>query len=325
MPMRGRGTLILFLGAVLIIGAAIWQSDFANFSVSYYLNFIQSVQKGLHLQLAGLLRRVETDSFGASVALISFSFLYGVFHAAGPGHGKIIISTYLLTHKSHLARGILLSFSSSLIQGLTAIVVVTASVWFFDLSMRQTHRVINDVEIISFALIMLVGILIVAFRLFRLFTAARPPHGHAHDGHAHDGHHDTHSAECGHAHGPSVSELQDPLTLGSFIGIIASIGIRPCSGAIIVLLLAYSLSLQMVGIFSVLAMSFGTALTISVMATVTVYFKAIAEKLLATRPHHTGSLAAITDIAAILGGFIIFAFGATLFYAALFAPVHPFR
>mgnify|MGYP003692139201 FL=1 len=320
MPMRGRGTLILFLGAVLVIGGAIWQSDFANFSVSHYLNFIQSVQKGLHLQLADLLRRVETDSFGASVALISFSFMYGVFHAAGPGHGKIIISTYLLTHKSHLARGILLSFSSSLIQGLTAIVVVTASVWFFDLSMRQTHGVINDVEIISFALIMLVGFLIVAFRLFRLFMAARPPHGHAHDGHD-----DTHSAECGHAHGPSVSELEDPLTLGSFIGIIASIGIRPCSGAIIVLLLAYSLSLQMVGIFAVLAMSFGTALTISVLATLTVYFKAIAERLLAIRPYHTGSLAAITDIAAILGGCIIFAFGASLFYAALFAPVHPFR
>tara|TARA_B110000977_G_C11062415_1_gene486486 strand:+ start:67 stop:1023 length:957 start_codon:yes stop_codon:yes gene_type:complete len=318
--MRGRGTLILFLGTVLVIGGAIWQSDFANFSVSHYLNFIQSVQKGLHLQLADLLRRVETDSFGASVALISFSFLYGVFHAAGPGHGKIIISTYLLTHKSHLARGILLSFSSSLIQGLIAIVVVTASVWFFDLSMRQTRGVINDVEIISFVLIMLVGFLIVAFRLFRLFSAAHPLHGHAHDGH--DG---SHSAKCGHAHGPSVSELQDPLTLGSFIGIIASIGIRPCSGAIIVLLLAYSLSLQTVGIFSVLAMSFGTALTISVLATVTVYFKAIAERLLATRPHHTDSLVAITDIAAILGGFIIFAFGATLFYAALFAPVHPFR
>ena len=198
--------------------------------------------------------------------------------------------------------------------------VVTASVWFFDLSMRQTRGIINDVEIISFALIMLVGFLIVAFRLFRLFTAARPPHGHAHDGHD-----DSHSAECGHAHGPSVSELQDPLTLGSFIGIIASIGIWPCSGAIIVLLLAYSLSLQMVCTFSVLAMSFGTALMISVLATVTVYFKAIAERLLATRPHHTGSLAAITDIAAILGGCIIFAFGASLFYAALFAPVHPFR
>ena len=318
--MSQRVILLLSVVAMALIIGAIWHSDVANFTVSHYLNFIQSVQKGLHIELAELLRRVETDSFGASVALISFSFLYGVFHAAGPGHGKIIISTYLLTHRSHLPRGILLSFFSSLIQGITAITVVTASVWLFDLSMRQTRGVITDIEITSFALMLLVGFLIVVFRLFNLLKAVRGSRDQADDGDER-----THSAECGHAHGPSARELQDPLTMGSFLGIIASIGIRPCSGAIIVLLLAYSLSLKMVGIFSVLAMSLGTALTISVLATITVYFKTIATRFLTARPHVSYSLATVTDIVAILGGCIIFSFGFSLFYAALFAPVHPFR
>ena len=89
--MSQRVILLLSMVAIALIIGAIWHSDVANFTVSHYLDFIQSVQKGLHIELAELLRRVETDSFGASVALISFSFLYGVFHAAGPGHGKIII------------------------------------------------------------------------------------------------------------------------------------------------------------------------------------------------------------------------------------------
>jgi ABC-type nickel/cobalt efflux system permease component RcnA len=203
--MSQRVILLLSVVAMALITGAIWHSDVANFTVSHYLNFIQSVQKGLHIELAELLRRVETDSFGASVALISFSFLYGVFHAAGPGHGKIIISTYLLTHRSHLPRGILLSFFSSLIQGITAITVVTVSVWLFDLSMRQTRGVITDIEITSFALIMLVGFLIVVFRLFNLLKAVRGSLDQADDGDDR-----THSAECGHAHGPSVRELQDP-------------------------------------------------------------------------------------------------------------------
>ncbi|MGB2492654.1 MAG: nickel/cobalt transporter, partial [Candidatus Puniceispirillum sp.] len=256
--MNGRSLTVLFAVAlVLLLAMFLWQAPAVNLAWSEYLILVQSVQRDLHLSLSGALRNIEADGFGASLALIGLSFLYGVFHAAGPGHGKIVISTYLLSHESQLRRGVILSFASALVQGLTAIVIVTLAVWLLNLSMRQTRGMANDVEVASFALITLMGLMIMASRLWQLRKAPTAEaisgqHEHEHD-HAH-GH-------CDHAHGPSQSDLDAALSFRTFIGIVLSIGIRPCSGAVIVLLLAYSLDLGMVGLFAVLAMSLGTAIT----------------------------------------------------------------
>ena len=86
--------------------------------------YIRTQQRELHRELAGAIKAVRRDGAAAAWTLIVLSFLYGVFHAAGPGHGKMVISTYLLTHKSALRRGLWLSAAASLTQGLTAIVLV---------------------------------------------------------------------------------------------------------------------------------------------------------------------------------------------------------
>ena len=318
--MSGRSLTVLFAVAlVLLLAMFLWQAPEVNLAWSEYLILVQSVQRDLHLSLSGALRDIEADGFGASLALIGLSFLYGVFHAAGPGHGKIVISTYLLSHESHLRRGVILSFASAMVQGLTAIIIVTLAVWLLNLSMRQTRGMANDVEVASFALITLMGLMIMASRLWRLrkafaADALSGQHEHKHD-HGH----------CDHSHGPSQSDLDAALSLRTFIGIVLSIGIRPCSGAVIVLLLAYSLDLGMVGLFAVLAMSLGTAITVSVLASMSVYLREAAKRLLVMMPDSGTITGRIMDVVGLMGGLIIFVFGASMLNIALFAPVHPFR
>ncbi|MGB2294960.1 MAG: nickel/cobalt transporter [Candidatus Puniceispirillum sp.] len=324
--MSGRSlTVLCAVALILLLAMFLWQAPAVNLAWSEYLILVQSVQRDLHLSLSGALRNIEADGFGASLALIGLSFLYGVFHAAGPGHGKIVISTYLLSHESQLRRGVILSFASALVQGLTAIVIVTLAVWLLNLSMRQTRGMANDVEVASFALITLMGLMIMASRLWQLRKA--PPaeaisgqHEHKHE-HKHDHAH----GHCDHAHGPSQSDLDAALSLRTFIGIVLSIGIRPCSGAVIVLLLAYSLDLGMVGLFAVLAMSLGTAITVSVLASMSVYLREAAKRLLVMMPDGGAVTGRIMDIVGLIGGVVIFAFGASMLNIALFTPVHPFR
>ena len=318
--MSGRSlTVLCAVALILLLAMFLWQAPAVNLAWSEYLILVQSVQRDLHLSLSGALRDIEADGFGASLALIGLSFLYGVFHAAGPGHGKIVISTYLLSHESHLRSGVILSFASAMVQGLTAIIIVTLAVWLLNLSMRQIRGMANDVEVASFALITLMGLMIMASRLWRLRKASTTDalsgqHEHKHD-HGH----------CDHSHGPSQSDLGAALSLRTFIGIVLSIGIRPCSGAVIVLLLAYSLDLGMVGLFAVLAMSLGTAITVSVLASISVYLREAAKRLLVMMPNGGTITGRIMDVVGLMGGVIIFVFGASMLNIVLFAPVHPFR
>jgi ABC-type nickel/cobalt efflux system permease component RcnA len=177
-----------------------------------------------------------------------------------------------------------------------------------------------NVEMASFALIALVGFFIALSRALSLIRLVRHRPEHPHNGHHQHG-----EASCGHAHGPTQTDLQNPLSIKGFAGIILSIGIRPCSGAVIVLLLAYSLGLYAAGLFSVMAMSIGTALTVSVLALLSVYARKIVSRFVSSGAGESLSLSGLGDVVGIVGGAVIFMFGTILLSAVLFAPVHPFR
>ena len=113
----------IFCLTVLAFLVISWEPNTNSLIARYFLT-IQSIQRGLHIKLSDALRAIQIDGFRASIILTAFSFVYGVLHAAGPGHGKVIISTYLLSHESQLRRGIALSFAAALTQGLTAVVIV---------------------------------------------------------------------------------------------------------------------------------------------------------------------------------------------------------
>ena len=151
----------IFCFTVLVFLFILWEPN-TNSLIARYLLLIQSVQRGLHANLSDALRAIQIDGFRASIILTALSFVYGVLHAAGPGHGKVIISTYLLSHESQLRRGIVLSFAAALMQGLTAVVIVSFAFELMKLSMVQTRGIVNHVEVVSFAMIALVGFILLA-------------------------------------------------------------------------------------------------------------------------------------------------------------------
>ena len=87
------------------------------------LGWIFAKQAEFYRQFSGLIRAAKADG-SAAWSLIGLSFLYGIFHAAGPGHGKAVISSYLVANEETWKRGVVLSFASALVQALVAVVVV---------------------------------------------------------------------------------------------------------------------------------------------------------------------------------------------------------
>jgi len=246
-------------------------------------SWINAQQQGFYRMMTGALKDMRENSWAAST-LVGLSFAYGVFHAAGPGHGKAVISSYMLANEVELRRGVLLSFLSSILQGVVAILLVGAAYLFLrgtTVSMTDATRAL---ETGSYALITLFG----AWLLFRKLRPARRAsalgaqavevHDHGHH-HSHGHHH--HAGEvcstCGHAHAPDPSLLKgDRFALREAWSAIVAVGLRPCSGALIVLSFALLNGLYLGGMLAVLAMSIGTAITVSILATLAVTAKGAA-------------------------------------------------
>ena len=273
--------------------------------------FVMEAQRDLHRQLATALRAVHEHGAAAAWGLVGLGFLYGVFHAAGPGHGKAVISAYLITHESRLSRGLALSVASSLLQGFSAVALVSVAAALLGLSVRQTQGTATAMETVSYGLVMLLGIFLAVRGGRRLWTLAR---GRAD---APDGHEAgvTACTSCGHVHAPP--------TFRDAVATVLSVGCRPCSGAIIVLVLAATLGLMWAGIAAVFAMSVGTALTVSVLAAMSVYARKTATALADVMPVGAARAGALGNGLAVLGGVVIAGLGAALLQASLAITRHP--
>lgn len=264
-------------------------------------------------------------------SLIGLSFAYGVFHAAGPGHGKAVISSYMIANETELKRGVLLSFLSSMMQGGVAILLVGAAYLVLRGSSISMTQATHFLEVVSYALIAAFGGWLLFRKLWgmrerRLVPAAVEVHGHHHD-HSHHFHDHSHSHDhghshgpgdvcdtCGHAHAPDPSMLKgDRFALREAWSAIIAVGLRPCSGALIVLSFALLNGLYLGGVLSVFAMSIGTAITVSVLATL-----AVTAKDLAVRYASSGSSAMrISNGIEISGALLVLVLGIVLLGASL--------
>lgn len=290
---------------------------------AHILMWINLRQQEFYHALAGAMKAMRQDGSRLWL-LIGLSFAYGIFHAAGPGHGKAVISSYMVANEVALKRGIMLSFVSALLQALTAIVVMLLAYFV----LRGTAISMTDaawfLEIMSYVFVTLFGAWLLWRKagpaILRLFGAspgyslsaaqaghshaghshsahahaahshalhAHDDHDHAHDHHDHGAHHHAHAAHdhhshaagevcetCGHSHAPDPALLSgDRFDWRTAWSAVAAVGIRPCSGALIVLSFALLNGLWFGGILSVLAMALGTAITVSALATLAVTAK----------------------------------------------------
>ncbi|MEP3049050.1 MAG: DUF1007 family protein [Roseibium sp.] len=319
--------------------------DESDKSGSLELSATPSVQVGVFDRVFGTIARMQKDFYQKLVAslrsfrsnpnafwlLVGLSFAYGVFHAAGPGHGKAIITSYVVANNETLKKGVILSFASAFAQAVTAIVLVGGMAVVFNLTSIAIQETARLFEIGSYILITGLGgwllwqkalqpmLSSVTARLGNEKIAFAGSVGHAHD-HSHHHHHE-HTAgpdgvcsTCGHAHAPTPDMVQGTITIRRAISIILAVGLRPCTGALVVLVFALSQNMIAAGIASTLAMAVGTGITVALLAGL-----AVSAKDLAIRLFGAGSPAAVKihRTIEILGAAFVFLLGATLLIAAV--------
>ena len=295
------------------------------------IGWLLAKQSEFYRQMSATIRAAKTD--GSAVwALLGISFAYGVFHAAGPGHGKAVISSYLVANEETAKRGIVLSFASALMQALVAIAIVGVGALLLNATAKTMCSAERVIEIASYGLIAAFGARLVwtkgrgfirALGVYRAEPQLVPAmahvqnhahnhthdhghhdhshnhgrsharvahrdhdhhhHDHGHDHHAHDHAGHVHDEHCGHSHGPEPGELAGPGGWSRGLSAVLTVGIRPCSGAILVLVFALAQGLFWAGVAATLLMGLGTAITVSAIAIVAVSAKGLAARVAAGR------------------------------------------
>ncbi len=231
--------------------------------------WVREQQQNFYSAMSGAIRQIKADTpIAAAWTLMLLSFGYGVLHAAGPGHGKAVISAWLLATENELRRGVLIALMSAVIQAVAAILIVSVLLLIATSVGVAARNVAGVLESASYGLIGLMG-------LYLIWTALRP---HAHHHHHHD-HHHHHNGSCGHAHAPEAKQMKGDWSLAKAFSLSFAVGIRPCTGAILVLVFANALGLYWAGIAATFAMAVGTFITVSVIAAVAVYAKKLAQRL----------------------------------------------
>ncbi|MGB6397775.1 MAG: nickel/cobalt transporter [Bradyrhizobium sp.] len=251
------------------------------------VGWILARQSEFYREISATIRAAKSD--GSAVwTLLAISFAYGIFHAAGPGHGKAVISSYLVASQETARRGIVLSFASALMQSLVAVVIVAICAWLLNATASTMCNAEKMIEIASYALIAAFGARLVWTKgggFMRALQVQRPVpamavaqqhhHDHSHD-HVHD---DVDDAHGGHSHGPVPSELEGPGGWRRGLAAILTVGVRPCSGAILVLVFALAQGLFWAGIAATFVMGLGTAITVATIAVIAVSAKDVARWL----------------------------------------------
>ena len=291
------------------------------------LGWVAAKQQSLQRELAATVKRLKEENvLAAALALAGLSFVYGVLHAVGPGHGKAIISSYVVANEETARRGIVISFIAAAMQALTAVALVSVLLLAFNATGLQLTAWSNQLESVSYAMIALVGLYMLVTQLLRLWRrrqeGAVAAHAHSGCGHDHDhGHHHHH-----HAGGEACDQMVDaraiagPVSWKKMVAVVFAVGIRPCTGAILVLVFALAQGLFWAGVAATFAMALGTAITVAVLATIAVGSRELALKLGGENSAWTN---AVWTICGIGGSLLIFGMGTTLFAASL-GPARPF-
>jgi nickel/cobalt exporter len=368
---RPTENVVLFLGAAIAVALAVTLLNDPAFAQGSpfgaprtappppdgIVGWLLAKQSEFYRGLSGSIRAAKKD--GSAVwGLFALSFAYGVFHAAGPGHGKAVISSYVVANGETWWRGVVLSFASALLQALVAVAIVGVAAVLLGATRRTMDGTIWWIEVISYGLIAVLGArllwvkgsaLIAAWRKYRAneesaHTPAQHDHAHAHvhgdhahhdhadhgHGHAHHNHahgdkhdhkhgaacsghhdhdHDDHASAWGHAHAPEPQELAGPGGWKRGLSAIIAVGLRPCSGAILVLVFALAQGLFWAGVASTFIMGLGTAITVAAIASLAVGARGLAQRFASARPGPGMLVLRGLEVAAAL---LVFIFGIAL-------------
>ncbi len=357
--------LILVLGVLLLasslahaasplgVGAAEPSYQPISGPFAHLLVWINTHQQAFYRALTTALKAMREDPW-ALATLVGLSFAYGVFHAAGPGHGKAVISSYMLANEIELKRGVLVAFVSALLQAVVAIAVVGAAYFVLRGTAITMTVATQALETASYAMIVAFGIWLLVRKLRVSFatvlsrklaqpslfdgpataqagvtaalfadpsvTTDRPAQASRFRADAVDHRHDALAPgsvchECGITHAPDPAMLRmNVFGLRDAWSAVIAVGLRPCSGALLVMTFALLNGLVLGGILSVLAMALGTAITVSALASLAVGAKGLALRLSGPGSRRAGMVASGIEIGAAV---LVILLGALLLAASL--------
>ncbi len=283
--------------------------------------WLRDQQQAFYNAMSKAMRRIASEGSRAGWSLMLLSFAYGVFHAAGPGHGKTVVSAWLLATENELRRGILIAFMSSIIQALTAIVIVSLLLLLATAIGTAARDVAGVLEKASYAMIAGLGAYLIwlALRSRPVLATAQPagvtPHHFesftplAAADHVHGP-----DCGCGHAHVPEAKDLRGEWSWPKAFSLAFAVGIRPCTGALLVLVFANTLGLYWAGVASTFAMALGTFITVSVIASLAVFARNLATRFAGQDGRWLGIVSFSLKL---VGGVAILGLGTLLFWAAL--------
>ncbi|MFT6944649.1 MAG: nickel/cobalt exporter [Yoonia sp.] len=239
--MRGPAVVLALMAAV-----ALWL--WALGGADQIMRFATETQRDVQNAMAASLRGLRAGDAGALATLWGLCFAYGFVHAAGPGHGKLVIGGYGAGSRVTARRLAGLALGASLAQAATAIILVYFAALVFGWGRGQMTGLAEDVLApLSYALIGVVGL----WLLIRGMRHLKPQHTQVGDGDV--------CGSCGHAHGPTVAQAQAVTSWRDVLIVIGTIAVRPCTGALFLLILTWRFGVDYAGIVGVFVMGLGTA------------------------------------------------------------------
>ena len=287
----------LQLAAVAVVALAVWLWSFDG--AQMLERWAAEGQRAAQSGMAQGLRALRANEPGALMTLMGVCFGYGFFHAVGPGHGKILIAGYGVAERVALTRLSVLAVLSSLAQAGMAIVVVYTGVWLLGLGREEMVDAAEDwFAPFSYAAICAIGAWLALRGAVRLLSNWRTAehHHHYHDHHHHSGE-DGVCGTCGHAHAPTPEQAKNVHSLRDALVLIGAIAIRPCTGALLLLILSVSMGIELAGILGTFAMGLGTASVTLAAAAGAVTFREGALARFANGPH-TARIAGVIETGA---------------------------
>jgi ABC-type nickel/cobalt efflux system permease component RcnA len=275
---------------------------------------LQDLHRMLHDVLIGNLRAFQdAGSATAFGALVAGSFLYGVLHAIGPGHGKVVIGAYMFADERTLRHGLLITSLASLLQAIVAIALVLSLFLVLGLAQATIVSAAAWMECASFSLLTVIGMLMVT-RGARVLGAgsgisakSSRPHACGNGG----------GCGCIRGHAATMQQLRDLKGLRSSAAVVASIGLRPCTGALFLMVFSCLTQRIWAGIAATLAMGLGTGMGVAAIAVAAAYSR---KRLLHIASGSEARLAVATGVASIVGGLAIAASAGLLMIATWHPP-----